>query len=194
MACSRYSQLLRRSELPDVRRGDRWLGPLSGPSDDRGGGARLGRRRPAPHLGVPALRQPRRLGRRRPRPRPVRPRGGLVVTWAGDRTLYAVVASAYAGQELLRGRPRPSTSSAACAWTPRSGPDLGGAAPVRSGDHTSEASGCWPLMSWRPVTPHVFALTALWYAALPEHPIMKVVVRDPAGRRQDGPSSAPSPA
>jgi hypothetical protein len=30
---------------------------------------------------------------------------GLVATWAGDRTLYAVVDSAYAGQELLRGRP-----------------------------------------------------------------------------------------
>src|SRR3712207_3711842 len=30
---------------------------------------------------------------------------GLVATWAGDRTLYAVVDSAYAGQELLRDRP-----------------------------------------------------------------------------------------
>ena len=37
----------------------------------------------------------------------------------------------------------------------------------------------------REVTPHVFALTALWYAALPEHPIRIVVVRDPTGRRQD---------
>ena len=30
-----------------------------------------------------------------------------------------------------------------------------------------------------------FALTALWYTALPEHPVRIVVVRDPTGRRQD---------
>jgi len=40
-------------------------------------------------------------------------------------------------------------------------------------------------LSGRHVTPVIFALTALWYAALPEHPIRIVVVRDPTGRRQD---------
>jgi hypothetical protein len=37
----------------------------------------------------------------------------------------------------------------------------------------------------RQVSPLVFALTALWYAALPEQPVRIVVVRDPTGRRQD---------
>ena len=126
---------------------------------------------------------------------------GLVATWAGDRTLYAVVDSAYAGQELLRGRP-PTVHVIsrlrmdAALWTrPRRRRSGQIGRPRKRGKRVPApqvlAVG-W--RRWRPlpvtlygrsVTPHVFALTALWYAALPEHPIRIVVVRDPTGRRQD---------
>src|SRR4051812_40764798 len=37
----------------------------------------------------------------------------------------------------------------------------------------------------RPVTPHVWTATALWYQALRDQPVRLVVVRDPTGKRQD---------
>lgn len=45
--------------------------------------------------------------------------------------------------------------------------------------HARRAAG------YGPVTPHVFALSALWYAALPDRPVRVVVVRDPTRRRPD---------
>ena len=124
----------------------------------------------------------------------------LVAGWAGDRTVYTVVDSAYAGQDLLDGGPATCRCSAGCARTPRCGPDPVGADPARSGAHASGATACRPPSRWRPRAalaaparhplraagpPLVFALTALWYAALPEQPVRIVVVRDPSGRRQD---------
>jgi hypothetical protein len=126
---------------------------------------------------------------------------GLVATWAGDRTLYAVVDSAYAGQELLRDRP-PTVHVIsrlrldAALWTrPRRRIPGQIGRPRKRGKRVPAphvlAAGWrrWrPLpvtLYGRPVTPHIFALTALWYAALPEHPVRIVVVRDPTGRRQD---------
>jgi hypothetical protein len=126
---------------------------------------------------------------------------GLVATWAGDRTLYAVVDSAYAGQELLRNRP-PTVHVIsrlrldAALWTrPRRRIRGRIGRPRKRGKRVPAphvlAAGWrrWrPLpvtLYGRPVTPHIFALTALWYAALPEHPVRIVVVRDPMGRRQD---------
>src|SRR5918998_823501 len=126
---------------------------------------------------------------------------GLVATWAGDRTLYAVVDSAYAGQELLRDRPATVHVISrlrldAALWTrPRRRCPGQIGRPRKRGKRVPAphmlAVGWrrWrPLpvtLYGRPVTPHVFALTALWYAALPEHLVRIVVVRDPAGRRQD---------
>ena len=126
---------------------------------------------------------------------------GLVATWAGDRTLYAVVDSAYAGQELLRDRP-PTVHIIsrlrldAALWTrPRRRRPGQIGRPRKRGKRVPApqalAAGWrrWrPLpvtLYGRPVAPHVFALTALWYATLPEHPVRIVVVRDPTGRRQD---------
>jgi len=37
----------------------------------------------------------------------------------------------------------------------------------------------------RTVTTQTFSFTALWYKALPTHPIRIVVVRDPSGKRKD---------
>jgi hypothetical protein len=126
---------------------------------------------------------------------------GLVATWAGDRTLYAVVDSAYAGQELLRDRP-PTVHVIsrlrldAALWTrPRRRRPGQIGRPRKRGKRVpapQELAAGW--RRWRPlpvvlygrtVTPHVFALTALWYTALPEHPVRVVVVRDPTRRRQD---------
>jgi hypothetical protein len=126
---------------------------------------------------------------------------GLVATWTGDRPLYAVVDSAYAGRELLRDRP-PTVHIIsrlrldAALWTrPRRRIPGQIGRPRKRGKRVPApqvlAAGWrrWrPLpvtLYGRPVTPHIFALTALWYAALPEHAIRIVVVRDPMGRRQD---------
>jgi hypothetical protein len=125
----------------------------------------------------------------------------LVAGWAGDRAVYAVVDSAYAGQELLRNRPAnlhviSRLRLDAALWTrPRRRRPGQIGRPRKRGERVPAphalAAGWrrwWSLpvtLYGREVTPHVFALTALWYAALPEHPIRIVVVRDPTGRRQD---------
>jgi hypothetical protein len=125
----------------------------------------------------------------------------LVAAWAGDRVVYTVVDSAYAGQELLRRRPAnlhviSRLRLDAALWTrPRRRRPGEIGRPRKRGKRVPApqalAAG-W--RRWRPlpvtlygrtVTPHVLALTALWYAALPEHPVRIVVVRDPTGRRQD---------
>jgi hypothetical protein len=125
----------------------------------------------------------------------------MVAAWAGDRTLYVVADSAYAGQELLRARPLnvhviSRLRLDAALWTrPRRRCPGQKGRPRRRGTRVPTPqvlAASW--RHWRPlpltlygraVTPCVFALTALWYAALPDHPIRIVVVRDPTGRRQD---------
>ena len=125
----------------------------------------------------------------------------LAAGWAGDRAVYAVVDSAYAGQELLRRRPAnlhviSRLRMDAALWTrPRRRRPGQIGRPRKRGKRVPApqalAAG-W--RRWRPlpvmlygrqVTPHILALTALWYAALPEHPVRIVVVRDPTGRRRD---------
>jgi hypothetical protein len=125
----------------------------------------------------------------------------LAAGWAGDRLVYALVDSAYAGQELLRHRPAnvhviSRLRLDAALWTrPRRRRPGQIGRPRRRGKRVPApralAAG-W--RRWRPlpvtlygreVAPRVFAITALWYAALPEHPIRIVVVRDPTRRRQD---------
>jgi hypothetical protein len=124
-----------------------------------------------------------------------------VATWAGDRLVYVIVDSAYAGQELLRRRPVnvhivSRLRMDAALWTrPRRRRPGQIGRPRKRGKRVPSpqvlAAGWrrWrslPVTLYgRPVSPLVFALTALWYAALPEQPVRIVVVRDPTGRRQD---------
>ena len=125
----------------------------------------------------------------------------IVAGWAGERTVYAVVDSAYAGQELLRHRPVnvhvvSRLRMDAALWTrpPRRRPGQIGRPRKRGKRVPAPEALAAGWRHWRPlpvtvygrrVTPHVFALTALWYTALPEQPVRIVVVRDPTGRRQD---------
>ena len=125
----------------------------------------------------------------------------LVAAWAGERAVYVVADSAYAGQALLERRP-PNVHVIsrlrmdAALWTrPRRRRPGQTGRPRKRGKRVPAPQALaasrrrWRLLpvtlSGRAVTPHVFALTALWYAALPEHPVRIVVVRDPTGRRQD---------
>jgi DDE superfamily endonuclease len=124
-----------------------------------------------------------------------------VAAWAGDRTLYVVADSAYAGRELLRARPSnvhviSRLRLDAARWTrPRRRCPGKKGRPRRRGTRVPPPQElAASRRHWRPlpltlygraVTPSVFALTALWYAALPDQPIRIVVVRDPTGRRQD---------
>jgi len=115
--------------------------------------------------------------------------------------VYVAVDSAYAGRELLRARPTnvhliSRLRLDAALWTrPRRRRPGQNGRPRRRGTRVpppQALAATW--RHWRsvPVTlygrqvaPATFALTALWYAALPEHPIRIVVVRDPTERRQD---------
>lgn len=125
----------------------------------------------------------------------------LVAGWAADRTVYAVVDSAYAARPLLEGRPanvhvlsRLRPDAALWARPGRRRPGQRGR-PRKRGHRlpTPKAMAAtrrrWdplPLTLYgRPVTPLVFGCTALWYGALRDQPVRIVVVRDPSGRRRD---------
>jgi hypothetical protein len=125
----------------------------------------------------------------------------LVAAWANDRRVYVAVDSAYAGRELLRARPAnvhliSRLRLDAALWTrPRRRRPGQTGRPRRRGARVPAPqvlAATWrhwrsvPMTLYgRQVTPSIFALTALWYAVLPDHPIRIVVVRDPTGRRQD---------
>jgi DDE superfamily endonuclease len=125
----------------------------------------------------------------------------LVAGWAADRTVYAVVDSAYAARPLLEDRPanvhvlsrlRPD----AALWTRPGRRRPGQRGRPRKRGHrlpTPKAMAAtrrrWdplPLTLYgRQVTPLVFGGTALWYGALRDQPVRIVLVRDPSGRRRD---------
>jgi len=125
----------------------------------------------------------------------------LAAIWANDRRVYVAVDSAYAGRELLRARPAnihliSRLRLDAALWTrPRRRRPGQTGRPRRRGTRVpapQALAATWrrwrsvPMTLYgRQVTPSIFALTALWYAALPDHPIRIVVVRDPTGRRQE---------
>src|SRR5215210_1100108 len=126
---------------------------------------------------------------------------GVVARWAGERPVYVVADSAYACRTLLEGRPptvevlsRLRLDAALWARPGRRRPGQRGR-PRRRGHRlpTLKAMAAtrrrWdplPLTLYgRPVTPHVFTCTALWYHALRDRPVRIVVVRDPSGRRRD---------
>jgi hypothetical protein len=125
----------------------------------------------------------------------------LVARWAGTRTLYVVVDSAYAGRTVLEDRPanvhvlsRLRLEAALYARPARRRPGQKGR-PRRRGHRLPTVKQLiavrrrWdavPLTLYgRAVTPRAFTLTALWYGALREQPVRIVVVRDPGGRRRD---------
>jgi hypothetical protein len=125
----------------------------------------------------------------------------LVARWAGERPVYVVADSAYAGRTLLEGRPanvhiisRLRLDAALWARPGRRRPGQKGR-PRRRGQRLPNLREMaarrtrWdplPLTLYgRQVTPRVFGATALWYGALREQPVRIVVVRDPRGRRRD---------
>jgi hypothetical protein len=125
----------------------------------------------------------------------------LVAAWAGDRPVYVAADAQYAGRTLLAGRPanvhvlsRLRPDAALWAPPPPRRPGQRGR-PRRRGERRPSPQALaarrrhWhalPVRIYgRTVVTHVFRGTALWYAALPTQPVRFVVVRDPAGRRQD---------
>jgi hypothetical protein len=126
---------------------------------------------------------------------------GVVAAWAGERTLYVVADSAYAGRTLLEGRPvnvqvisRLRLDAGLWARPGRRRPGQKGR-PRRRGHRlpalkamaaTRRRWDALPLTLYgRRVSPLVFGVTALWYGALRDQPVRIVVVRDPSGRRRD---------
>jgi DDE superfamily endonuclease len=125
----------------------------------------------------------------------------LVAGWAGERCVYVVADSAYAGRVLLEDRPhnvqvisRLRLDAALWSRPPRRQAGQQGR-PRRRGTRLATPQVLaatrrhWQRLSvtiyGRTLTTQVFTLTALWYAALREQPVRLVVVRDPHGRRQD---------
>jgi hypothetical protein len=125
----------------------------------------------------------------------------LVAQWAPERSISMVCDSAYAASTLLEARPAnvhiiSRLRMDAALWTsppPRRPRDKG--RPRKKGrrlpNPQATAARCrkWralPVTIYgRQVTTQTFSFTALWYSALPTHPIRIVVVRDPSGKRKD---------
>jgi hypothetical protein len=125
----------------------------------------------------------------------------LVAAWAGARPVYVAADAQYAGRTLLEDRPanvhvlsRLRPDAALWAPPPPRRPGQRGR-PRRRGQRLPPpralalARRHWhalPVRLYgRAVVTRVFRGTALWYAALPGQCVRFVVVRDPAGRRQD---------
>ncbi len=124
----------------------------------------------------------------------------LVARWAGPRTVYLVVDSAYVGRTVLEERPANVQVISRLRWdaalyalpAPRQPGQQG--RPRRRGDrlpslqHLADRHRRWralPLVLYgRAVTPRVFTCTALWYGVLRAQPVCIVVVRDPSRRRR----------
>ena len=125
----------------------------------------------------------------------------LLASWAGQRTIYLVVDSAYAGRTLLENRPPNVQVISRLRWdaalyaqpSPRQPGQKG--RPRRRVDrlpalqHLIARRRRWeavPLLLYgRAVSPRVVTLDALWYGALRSQPVHIVVVRDPSRRRRD---------
>jgi len=126
---------------------------------------------------------------------------GPLAQWAGERTIYLVVDSAYAGRTVLEDRPANVQVISRLRWdaalyAPPPARRLGQKGrPRRRGDRlpslSQRTARCrrWtdlPLVLYgRAVTPRIFALEAVWHGALRSQLIRIVVVRDPSRRRRD---------
>jgi hypothetical protein len=152
----------------------------------------------------PRLKRARKAHAQRrqvPKPELLREMVALIAQWAGERTVYVVVDSAYAGRTLLEDRPpqvhvisRLRLDAALYAPPPPRQPGQKGR-PRRRGNRLPALAqviarrGRWtalPLVLYgRAVSPRTFSLEALWYGALRSQLIRIVVVRDPSRRRRD---------
>jgi hypothetical protein len=125
----------------------------------------------------------------------------LLAQWAGERTVYLAVDSAYAGRTVLEDRPanvhvisRLRLDAALYAPPPPRRPGQKGR-PRRRGDrlpalgqriaHARRWTTLPLVLYGRAVSPRTFTLEALWYGALREQQVRIVVVRDPSRRRRD---------
>jgi DDE superfamily endonuclease len=125
----------------------------------------------------------------------------LVAQWAGERAVYLVVDSAYAGRTVLEDRPanvqvvsRLRLDAALYAPPPRRRPGQKGR-PRRRGDRLPALQDLiarrrhWTtlrlVLYGRAVEPRIMPFTALWYGALRSQSVRIAVVRDPRGRRRD---------
>ena len=126
---------------------------------------------------------------------------GLVAEWAGERTIYLEVDSAYAGRTILEERPtnvevvsRLRLDAALWAPAPKRRPGRKGR-PRRRGARLPTPQQIAARCRWwqtvligiygRAVTTQVRTVRALWYSALRDQPVRIVVVRDPSGKRRD---------
>ena len=125
----------------------------------------------------------------------------LVAQWAGERAVYLVVDSAYAGRTVLEDRPanvqvvsRLRLDAALYAPPPCRRPGQKGR-PRRRGDRLPALQDLiarrrhWTtlrlVLYGRAVEPRIMPFTALWYGALRSQSVRIAVVRDPRGRRRD---------
>jgi len=125
----------------------------------------------------------------------------LVAQWAGERAVYLVVDSAYAGRTVLEDRPanvqvvsRLRLDAALYAPPPCRRPGQQGR-PRRRGDRLPALQDLiarrrhWTtlrlVLYGRAVEPRIMPFTALWYGALRSQSVRIAVVRDPRGRRRD---------
>lgn len=125
----------------------------------------------------------------------------IVAGWAGERSVYAIADSLYAGRTMLEQRPAnvqiiSRLRMDAALWTPppprrpgqRGRPRRRG---VRLPTPTALAQAWrrWqavPVAIYgRTMTAQVVVARALWYVALREQPVRIVIVRDPTGKRKD---------
>ena len=126
---------------------------------------------------------------------------GLVAGWAGERPVYVVADSLYAGRALLDDRPanvhvisRLRMDAALWAPPPPRQPGQKGRPRRRGARLPSPQALATARRHWhrlpvtlygRAVTTQVCRYTALWYTAVPGAPVRIVIVRDPSGRRKD---------
>lgn len=126
---------------------------------------------------------------------------GVLAGWAGERSIYVVADSAYAGRTILERRPAnveviSRLRMDAALWTspPARRPGQQGRPRRRGMRLPTPATMARARRSWqslsvdlygRLVTVPVFHVTALWYVALRDQPVRVVIVRDPSGRRKD---------
>lgn len=125
----------------------------------------------------------------------------LVASWAGERMVYAVADSLYAGRAFLDDRPanvhvvsRLRMDAALWGRPPGRTPGQIGRPRRRGARLPSPQALALARHHWhrlpvtlygRAVTTQVFRCTALWYAALPSQLVRIVVVRDPNSQRRD---------
>lgn len=124
----------------------------------------------------------------------------IMAKWVGERTLYLVCDSAYAGRAVLADRPAnvhviSRLRLDAALWTVPATPRRRRRGhPRRRGLRLPTPKVLatmrrrWQTLTvqlyGQTVTTQVFVLRALWYKALPAAPVRIVLVRDPTGRRK----------